>query len=74
MILGSDVGPSKQKMFTENVTIVFHTLEEKVNEIRSLLIYIWLFFYLKDHHNWGAFVVLGKVQEIKARLCILAVE
>lgn len=74
MILGSDVGPSKQKIFTENVTIVFHTLEEKVNEIRSLLIYIWLFFYLKNHHNWGASVVLGKVQEIKARLCILAVE
>ncbi|PFX16922.1 putative G-protein coupled receptor 133 [Stylophora pistillata] len=32
MILGSDVGPSKQKIFRENVTIVFRTLEEKFSE------------------------------------------
>ncbi|XP_058954251.2 adhesion G-protein coupled receptor D1 isoform X2 [Pocillopora verrucosa] len=37
MILGSDVGPSKQKIFTENVTIVFHTLEEKGKYKKSRL-------------------------------------
>lgn len=37
MILGSEVGPSKQKIFTENVTIVFHTLEEKGKYKKSRL-------------------------------------
>ncbi|XP_022804293.1 adhesion G-protein coupled receptor D1-like [Stylophora pistillata] len=37
MILGSDVGPSKQKIFRENVTIVFRTLEEKGKYKKSRL-------------------------------------